>query len=176
VPCASLDAAEGWAAGTGPTTMGRMTDAGMGGIDDAEGEVVECSAGEVTPVICDDVDVEGEDVSCVDIESVGPGGRAGAIEAVCCESKEASTFTVGPDADSGAVSFLNTKGDDVRGGGSGVPFGSPRTLRLKGGSSAAADLPFLPPTLESLPPAAALVAARASCSSNIRSQSASTVQ
>jgi len=150
--------------------MGRMTDAGMGGIDDAEGEVVECSAGEVTPVICGDVDVEGEDVSCADVES------AGAIEAVCCESKEASTFTVSPDTDSGAISFLNTKGIDVRGGGSGAPFGSPRTLRLKGGSSAAADLPFLPPTLESLPPAAALVAARASCSSNIRSQSASTVQ
>jgi hypothetical protein len=37
VPCASPDDAEGWEAGTGPTMIGRITDAGMGGIDDAEG-------------------------------------------------------------------------------------------------------------------------------------------
>lgn len=173
VPCASLSAAEGWEAGTGPTMIGRITDAGIAGIDDTEEDVIVGPAGVVPVVICD-VKIEREELGCADEGSAGPGD---VIEMVCCEG---STLTVGSDADScvgwGAASFLNTKGVDVRGGGSGVPFGSPRTLRLKGGSSVAVDLPFRPPTLASLPPAAALVAARASCSSNIRSLSASTVQ
>jgi hypothetical protein len=168
VPCASLDEAEGWEAGTGPTTIGRTTDAGMRGIDDAEGVVEDSSTCEVSLLACSDVEV-------ADGRFADSGDRSSAVEAVCCEAKMCSTLTVESDA-GGAASFLNTKGVDVRGGGSGVPFGSPRTLRFKGGSSAPADLPFLPPTLESLPAVAALVAARASCSSNMRSHSASTVQ
>ena len=72
-------------------------------IEDTEREVVEGSAGEVPPlVICGAVEVEDVDVSGAHAESVGPGDRAGAIEAVSCEVEEGSTFTVGPDADSGA--------------------------------------------------------------------------
>jgi len=61
VPCASLGDAEGWEAGTGPTMIGRITDAGMRGIDDAEGAGSTC---EVPPVACVDVEVKGLDVGC----------------------------------------------------------------------------------------------------------------
>ena len=90
-----MDAADGWEAGTGPTIIGRTTDAGMGGIDDTEGEVVEGSRCESPLLICGDVEVEGVDVGCTDVESAGPGDRASAVE-------EDSTFTDVPDADSAA--------------------------------------------------------------------------
>jgi len=66
--------------------IGRTTDAGMRGIDDTEGEVVE------SLLICGDVEVEGVDVGCTDAESADPGD---AVE-------EGSTFTDVPDADSAA--------------------------------------------------------------------------
>jgi len=146
-----------------------MTEAGMRGIDDDEGTMEDASAGDVPfAAFVGDIDRDRVDVGCADVEYAGQGNCA--VVAVCCEVAEGSSLTVG------AASFLNAKGADVSGGGSGVPFGSPRTLRFKGGSSATAVFPFLPPILESLPPPVALVAARASCSSNMRSQSASTVQ
>jgi hypothetical protein len=154
--------------------IGRMTEAGMGGIDDTEG-----AAGIVSATCV--VEIKWVCVDCADGESVSPEHCGCTVEDICCEDK-GSTLTVGPDAEPGtscgAASLLNAKGADVRGGGSGVPLGSPRTLRFNGGSSAlaVAVLPFLLPTLESLPPPALLVAARASCSSNMPSQSASTVQ
>lgn len=110
------------------------------------------------------------DPSCVDVKFAVPFDREGKGNSSLIDGPDAE-----PDISCGAASLLNTNGVDVRGGGNG-PFGSPRTLRFRGGSSAAVVLPFLPPVLESLPPEAALVAARASCSSNMRSQSASTAQ
>jgi hypothetical protein len=89
VPCASPDEAEGWEAGTGPTMMGRMTEAGIGGIEDVEGAAEDASA------------VEG-DVGCTDVESVGPRDRDGTAEKVCCEVREGSTLTVSSDADRSA--------------------------------------------------------------------------
>ena len=62
MPCASLDDAEGWEAGTGPTMIGRITDAGMAGIDDTEGTVEDGSTCEVLLVACVDVEVKGVDV------------------------------------------------------------------------------------------------------------------
>ena len=149
--------------------MGRITEAGMGGINDPEVG----SAGGIALAICDvKVDVAGAD--CANVEFAVPFDRD------VCAGKGVSPLIDGPDAEPGitcgAGSLLNTNGVDVRGGGNGAPFGSPRTLRFRGGSSTADDLPFLPPLLESLPPEAALVAARASCSSNMRSESASTAQ
>lgn len=64
VPCASLDDAEGWEAGTGPTMIGRITDAGMAGIDDTEGTAEDGSTCEVPLVACIDVEVKGVDVGC----------------------------------------------------------------------------------------------------------------
>jgi len=57
-PCASLGAAEGWEAGTGPTMIGRVTDAGITGIDDTEEDVVVGPAGVMSVVICGDVKFE----------------------------------------------------------------------------------------------------------------------
>jgi len=94
VPCASLDTDEGWEAGTGPTMIGRMTDAGIEGIDDTEEDVVVGSVSVVPVVICGEVEIEREEVVCADEASVGPGD---ASEVVCCEG---STLTVGSDADS----------------------------------------------------------------------------
>jgi len=91
VPCASVDEAEGREAGTGPTTIGRITDAGMGGIDDAEGAAEDGSTREVSPVTCGDVEV------CITL--AGTGGRNGPVEAICCEATRCSTLTVESDAD-----------------------------------------------------------------------------
>jgi hypothetical protein len=70
-----------------------MTDAGIGGIDDTEEDVVG-SIGVAPVVICGDVEIEREEVVCADEASAGPGD---AIEVVCCEG---STLIVGSDADS----------------------------------------------------------------------------
>lgn len=110
------------------------------------------------------------DPSCVDVKFAIPFDKEGKGNSSLIDGSDAE-----PGISCGAASLLNINGVDVRGGGNG-PFGSPRTLRFRGGSSAAVVLPFLPPLLESLPPEAALVAARASCSSNMRSESASTAQ
>lgn len=73
--------------------IGRITDAGIAGIDDTEEDVVVGPVGVVSVVICD-VKIEREVFGCVDEESAGPGD---AIEVVCCEG---STLTVSPDANS----------------------------------------------------------------------------
>ncbi|SRR5216684_3876566 len=92
VPCASLADAEGWEAGTGPTMIGRITDAGIEGIDDAEGAVEDGSS----LVACGEVEVEGVDVGCASL--AGSGDRSGPVEAVCCEAT-CSTLIVESDAD-----------------------------------------------------------------------------
>jgi hypothetical protein len=99
VPCASTDETEGWEAGTGPTMMGRMTEAGIGGIEDVEGAAEDASAVEVPLATCE---VEVEDVGCTDVESVGPRDCDGTAEKVCCEVREGSTLTVGSDANRSA--------------------------------------------------------------------------
>jgi hypothetical protein len=71
--------------------IGRITDAGIGGIDDTEDDALMGSADVAPVVICADVKIEREEA---DEESAGPGD---AIEVVCCEG---STLTVGPDANS----------------------------------------------------------------------------
>ena len=72
VPCASLGTAEGWEAGTGPTRIGRTTDAGIGGIDDTDEDVVVGSVSVTPVVICGDVGIEKEEVGCADEASADP--------------------------------------------------------------------------------------------------------
>jgi hypothetical protein len=72
--------------------VGRITEAGIDGIDDTEAEVVEGSVDEVLLVICGGVEVDREEAGCTDVMSMGPRD--------CVE--EGSTLTVGVDAVSSA--------------------------------------------------------------------------
>jgi hypothetical protein len=91
VPCASLDEAAGWEAGTGPTKIGTITDAGMRGIDDAEDAAEDGSTSGVSLVACSDVEVEVKVVGCAPI-GAGSGDRSDAV-------KSSSTLTVDSDAE-----------------------------------------------------------------------------
>ena len=78
MPCASLDEAAGWEAGTGPTRIGTITDAGMRGIDDAEDAAEDGSTCGVSLAACSDVEVK-VDVSCAAIGACS-GDRSDAVK------------------------------------------------------------------------------------------------
>jgi hypothetical protein len=165
---------EGCEGGTGPTMMGRQTDAGSAEkgadaeVDAAHAEASDegtggagaadedaaCSAGGTVEVSLDSIEGSVLMLDVVENEVA----RGAVVNGLVCTTEELENF-----------------GIVVNGGGRGPPLMSPLTLRFSAGSKGAAFSFFLP--FPSLPPVLDAAACDlASCSSNICSCCSSTDQ
>ena len=164
-------------AGTGPTTIGIRTEAGMAvnGVDEGFPELGgggdACGGDAALPEGAFKVEVAGGEEPA-EGECRGGGGEK-------CDMVTGSVFTMGCAGGAGGISeddveaaggkvglvVLNASGAEVKGGGNGAFLASPFTLRLRGGSSGTA-FPFFPLSFTSLPPGPMTVPLRASSSSN----------
>lgn len=169
---------EGCEAGTGPTMMGRQTDAGNAekGADAAldvahaedSDEGVDASAG----ATCGD---EAPGAGCTIEVSLDVVKGSDLIMGVVVKGLARGTVVNGFVCGIEVLEDLNGSGVDVSGGGRVTPFMSPLTLRLSAGSRGAALSFFLP--FPSLPPVLDDAACDlASCSSKVCSYCSSTDQ
>lgn len=155
---------EGCEGGTGPTMMGRQTDAGNAekGADAAHvedsNEGVDASAG----ATCGDAVPGAVYTVEVSLGAVSSGLIMGVVVKGLARGAVVNGFVCGIEE----LEDLNDSGADVNGGGRVTPLMSPLTLRLSAGSRGAAFSFFLP--FPSLPPVLDDAACDlASCSSKV---------
>ena len=147
-----------WDAGTGPTTIGMRTDAGIVGNGAADGAPElggDACGNEVAWIVGGLVCADGGGAAGAGVAwSGGAGdGTEGMISSVFTDEGEgaAGAGVVEEDAE-GKVVVLKARGVEVNGGGNGAPLESPLTLLLSGGSRGTTAFVFFPPTLPSFPP------------------------